>query len=210
VEAHVADALGKGAKCLAGGERQEGPGFFYPPTVLVDVTEEMEVMREETFGPLMPIARVADLDEAIRRANDSPYGLAASGWTQSKRTAERLQGKLAAGAVGINEHGIVAAGEVTAPWGGLGDSGIGRAHGPIGLHEVVNIKYVFRDDGKGDSSAWHYPYDEDFLRFLGAALPMLYRKGLGKFATVFSLAGTKRFWQRVRKSTMVANLHKLF
>ena len=210
VESHVADALGKGAKCLTDGVRPEGPGFFYPPMVLVDVTDDMKVMREETFGPLMPIVRVADLDEAIRRANDSPYGLAASGWTRSKKTAERLQRELAAGAVGINEHGIVAAGEVTAPWGGHGDSGIGRAHGPIGLHEVVNVKYVFRDDGAGDASAWHYPYDEDFSRFLRAALPMLYRKGLGKFSTVFSLAATKRFWQRVRKSTLVANLHKLF
>jgi len=210
VESHVADALGKGARCLTGGERPEGPGFFYPPTVLVDVTDDMEVIREETFGPLMPIVKVADLDEAIRRANDSPFGLAASGWTRSKRTAERLQRELAAGAVGINEHAIVAAGEVTAPWGGLGDSGIGRAHGPIGIHEVVNVKYVFRDDGAGDASAWHYPYDDDFSRFLGAALPLLYRKGLRKFSTVFSLAGTKRFWQRVRKSTLVANLHKLF
>jgi hypothetical protein len=75
---------------------------------------------------------------------------------------------------------------------------------------LVNIKYVFRDDGAGDASVWHYPYDEDFSRFLGAALPLLYRTGLGKFATVFSLAGTKRFWQRVRKSTLIANLHKLF
>jgi succinate-semialdehyde dehydrogenase/glutarate-semialdehyde dehydrogenase len=210
VESHVADALGKGAKCLTGGERPEGPGFFYPPTVLVDVTDDTEVIREETFGPLMPIVKVADLDEAIRRANDSAFGLAASGWTRSKRTAERLQRELTAGAVGINEHGIVAAGEVTATWGGLGDSGIGRAHGPIGLHELVNIKYVFRDDGSGDASAWHYPYDADFSRFLGAALPLLYREGLRKFSTVFSLAGTKRFWQRVRKSTLIANLHKLF
>jgi succinate-semialdehyde dehydrogenase/glutarate-semialdehyde dehydrogenase len=209
VESHVADAVGKGASCLTGGERPEGPGFFYPPTVLADVTDDMVVMREETFGPLMPIVRVGDLDEAIRRANDSPFGLAASGWTKSKRTAERLQRELAAGAVGINEHGIVAAGEVTATWGGLGDSGTGRAHGPIGLHEVVNIKYVFRDDGAGSAAAWHYPYDEDFSKFLGAAVPMLYTKGLGKFSTLGALASTKRFWKRVRKTTLVTNLRKL-
>jgi succinate-semialdehyde dehydrogenase/glutarate-semialdehyde dehydrogenase len=209
VESHVADAVGKGAGCLTGGERPEGPGFFYPPTVLVNLTDDMVVMREETFGPLLPMVRVADLDEAIRRANDSPFGLAASGWTRSRKTAERLQRELAAGAVGINEHGIVAAGEVTATWGGLGDSGTGRAHGPIGLHEVVNIKYVFRDDGAGEAAAWHYPYDEDFAKFLGAAVPMLYGRGLGKFSTLGALATTKRFWKRVRKTTLVTNLRKL-
>jgi acyl-CoA reductase-like NAD-dependent aldehyde dehydrogenase len=209
VESHVADAVGKGAKCLTGGKRPEGPGYFYPPTVLVDVTDDMEVMREETFGPLLPIARVADLDEAIRRANDSPFGLAASGWTRSKATAERLQRELAAGAVGINEHGIVAAGEVTATWGGLGDSGTGRAHGPIGLHELVNIKYVFRDDGAGDASAWHYPYDEDFSNFLKASVPLLYRKGLRKYATALDLTLTRRFRKRVRKGALIANVDKL-
>ena len=205
----MADAIGRGAKCLTGGKRPEDPGFFYPPTVLVDVTDDMVVMREETFGPLMPIVRVADLDEAIERANDSEFGLTASGWTRSKSTAERLQRELAAGAVGINEHGIVAGGEVTATWGGLGDSGIGRAHGPIGLHELVNIKYVFRDDGAGDASVWHYPYDEDFAKFLKASVPMLYRTGLKKYATALDLTLTKRFRERVRKGTLIANLDKL-
>lgn len=209
VAAHVADAVARGARCLAGGETPGGPGFFYPPTVLVDVADEAEMAREETFGPTMPIFKVADVDEGIRRANDSQYGLTASGWTRSKATAERFQRELAAGAVGINEHGIVAGGEVTASWGGLGDSGIGRAHGPYGLHELVNIKYVFRDDGAGDASAWHYPYDRDFSKFLGAALPLLYGKGLGKYATAPDLMLTKRFRQRVRKMTLAANLHKL-
>jgi acyl-CoA reductase-like NAD-dependent aldehyde dehydrogenase len=210
VAAHVADATAGGARCLTGGERPPGPGFYYPPTILVDVTDDMRVMREETFGPLMPVVRVADLDEAIRRANDSNFGLAASGWTRSRTIAERLQRELAAGAVGINEHGIVAAGEVTATWGGIRESGIGRAHGPIGLHELVSIKYVFRDDGSGQASTWHYPYDLDFGKFLCAAVPLLYRKGLGKFSTLGALAGTKRFWQRVRKGTLLANLRKLF
>lgn len=210
VAAHVADATARGARCLTGGERPAGTGFYYPPTIIVDVTDDMEVMREETFGPLMPVVRVADLDEAIRRANDSNFGLAASGWTRSKATAERLQRELVAGAVGINEHGIVAAGEVTATWGGIGESGIGRAHGPIGLHELVNIKYVFRDDGSGEAAAWHYPYDPDFEKFLGAAVPLLYRRDVGKFLKLPALAGTKRFWRRVRKGTLLANLHKLF
>jgi succinate-semialdehyde dehydrogenase/glutarate-semialdehyde dehydrogenase len=111
--------------------------------------------------------------------------------------------------VGINEHGIVAAGEVTASWGGLGDSGIGRAHGPYGLHELVNIKYVFTDDGAGEASPWHYPYDEDFSRFMGAAVPFLFRGGMSRYETLGALAGTKRFRERVRKLELLKNARKL-
>ncbi len=118
VAAQVDEALAGGARALTGGQPAGGTGFFYPPTILVDVADDMMVMREETFGPVIPVVRVADVDEGIRRANDSRFGLAASGWTLCKRMAERFQRELRAGAVGINEHGIVAAGEVTASWGG--------------------------------------------------------------------------------------------
>jgi succinate-semialdehyde dehydrogenase/glutarate-semialdehyde dehydrogenase len=206
---HVADAVAKGATVLTGGVVPEGKGFFYPPTVLADVTDEMVMMHEETFGPTMPIMRVRDLDEAIERANDSRFGLTASGFTRSPAIAERLQRELAAGAVGINEHGIVAAGEVSGSWGGLGESGIGRAHGPFGLHELVNIKYVFSDPGDDDAAPWHYPYDEDFGQFIGAALPYLYTRGVGKYAHLKDLASSRRFVERVRKTTLVRNIDKL-
>jgi succinate-semialdehyde dehydrogenase/glutarate-semialdehyde dehydrogenase len=209
VAEHVADALAKGATVHTGGETPDGPGYFYPPTVLTDVTDEMVMMHEETFGPTLPIMRVADLDEAVARANDSRFGLTASGFTSSRETAERLQRELAAGAVGINEHGIVAAGEVTGSWGGLGESGIGRAHGQYGLHELVNIKYVFTDPGDDDAAPWHYPYDEDFGQFIGAAAPYLYRPGMGKYAHLKDLASSRRFIERVRKTTLVRNLDKL-
>lgn len=209
VTAQVEDALGRGARALTGGERPDGVGYFYPPTVLVDVTDEMEVMREETFGPVMPIVRVADVDEGIARANDSAFGLAASGWTLSPDLAARFQRELEAGAVGINEHGIVAAGEPGASWGGLRDSGIGRAHGPFGLHEVVNIKYVFADDGRGDASPWHYPYDADFAQFMRAAVPLLYGEGLDRYQTLGTLAATRRFRERVRKLELIKNARKL-
>ena len=209
VVAHVADAVAKGARVLTGGEAPEVPGWFYPPTVLVDVTEDMVMMHEETFGPTMPIAKVRDLDEAIARANSSRFGLTASGFTSSPETAARLQRELAAGAVGINEHGIVAAGEVSACWGGLGESGIGRAHGPFGLHEVVNVKYVFADPGDDVAAPWHYPYDEDFGRFIGAAVPYLYTKGVAKFAHLHGLAASRRFSERVRKTTLLRHIDKL-
>jgi succinate-semialdehyde dehydrogenase/glutarate-semialdehyde dehydrogenase len=203
------EAQAMGANALTGGRRQDGPGFFYPPTVLIDVTEDMEVMREETFGPLLPVIAVESLDEAIRRANDSKFGLTASGWTRSRATAAKLQRELSAGVVMINDH-AVAFGEQTGAWGGVRESGIGRAHGPFGFHEMVNIKYVMRDPGTDKAMPWYYPYDPDFASFLAAALPMIYRKGLGKFSTLPALAGTKRFWGRVRKGTLLANLHKLF
>jgi len=209
VARQVEEALAAGAKALTGGTQPDGPGFFYPPTVLVNVTDDMEVMREETFGPLLPVVPVDSIDEAIHRANRSKFGLTASGWTRSKKTASRLHRELEAGVVTINDHAVSFV-EQTGAWGGVRESGIGRAHGEFGLHEMVNVKYVMRDPGTDEAMPWYYPYDEDLGSFLRAALPLLYRKGLGKFSTVFSLAGTRRFWQRVRKSTLVANLHKLF
>lgn len=209
VAAQVKDALSRGARALTGGQRPPGPGYFYPPTVLVGVTDDMEVMREETFGPVLPIMRVADIDEGIRRANDSRFGLAASGWTSSRATAERFLRELDAGAIGINEHGIVAASEPAACWGGVRESGIGRAHGPFGLHEVVCIKYVFADDGRQPTSAWHYPYDEDFSKFIGAAVPLLYGKGLDRYKHLGAVALTRRFRERVRKLELLKNANKL-
>ncbi len=208
VARHVDEALAGGARALTGGERPAGRGFFYPPTVLVDVDEEMEVMREETFGPVMPVVPVDSLEEGIARANGTRFGLTASGWTTSRATAGRLQRELAAGTVMINDH-AVAFGEATGCWGGIGESGIGRAHGEFGLHELVNVKYVAHDPGTDEAMPWYYPYDRDLGSFLEAAMPMLYGRGVRKFSTLPRLAGTKRFWQRVRKGTLLANLHKL-
>jgi succinate-semialdehyde dehydrogenase/glutarate-semialdehyde dehydrogenase len=204
----VAEALAGGARALTGGELPQGPGFFYPPTVLVDVKESMEVMHEETFGPVLPIVAVDSLEEGVRRANDSKFGLTASGWTSSQSTAARLQRELDAGTVTINEH-LVTAAEVTGSWGGVRDSGIGRTHGQFGLYNMVNIKYVIRDAGGDDAMPWHYPYDEDFGRFMESSMPLMFGKGLGKYASLGTLASTRRFRQRVRKSTMLANFDKL-
>jgi acyl-CoA reductase-like NAD-dependent aldehyde dehydrogenase len=208
VARQVEEALNMGARALTGGVPPEGPGFFYPPTVLVDVTDDMEVMREETFGPVMPVIPVDTLEEGIRRANDSEFGLTASGWTRAPATADRLQRELDAGAVTINEH-LVTAAEVTGSWGGVRSSGIGRTHGQFGLYNMVNIKYVIRDMGGDEAMPWHYPYDEDFGRFMGAAMPLMYGKGMSKFATLHKLAMTRRFRQRVRKTTLMANLDRL-
>ena len=152
---------------LTGGSTPAGPGFFYPPTVLVDVDHTMTVMREETFGPVLPILAVDSLDEAIRLANDSPYGLTASGWTRSEETARRLQRELVAGVVTINDH-VSSFGEPTAPWGGVKWSGIGRIHGLLGLREMVHPKYVSLDRGRGPE-LWWYPYDAETDRLMSRA-----------------------------------------
>src|SRR5262249_13775844 len=131
VEAHVADAVGKGARVLHGGERPRARGFWFPPTVLSDVNHGMRVMKEETFGPLLPIQIVDSIDEAIALANDSDFGLTASGWTRSRRLARRLAEELQAGTVTINDH-LFTFGEAAAAWGGIKLSGVGRSHGPYG------------------------------------------------------------------------------
>ncbi len=208
VAQQVAQALAQGAKALTGGFAPEGPGFYYPPTVLVDVNEEMEVMREETFGPVLPLVPVASLEEGIARANSSRYALTASGWTQSRRTARKLMEALTAGVVTINEH-VASFAEPTASWGGLKDSGIGRSHGFFGLLEMCNIKYVAESFGHS-ASPWYYPYDEDRGSFLRAALPALYAQGRMRLAGLARLFRTQTFWARVRKATLLAHFPKLW
>ena len=205
VRRHVDEALAAGARALTGGSQPEGPGLFYPPTVLVDVTEDMAVMRDETFGPVMPMVPVDSVDEGIARANATRFGLTASGWTRSSDTAARFVRELAAGVVSINEH-TVAFAEPTGAWGGLGESGIGRSHGRLGLLEVSNVKYVAVDLKRDRAMAWHYPYDEDFGRFVNAAMPTLYGRGGAKLHGMLRLVGTRRFLTRVRKTSVVKRL----
>jgi len=209
VEAHVADAVARGAKVLTGGTRPEGPGFFYPPTVLVDVDHSMRIMREETFGPVLPIMTVKSLDDAVRLANDSEYGLTASGWTRDAETAERLQQRLAAGVVTINDC-VSSFGEPTAPWGGVKQSGIGRTHGLAGLKEMVQVKYVSRDHPTG-TMLWWYPYGEEFGRVMSTANAALHAPGFfTRLRAQIRLLGFRRFLQRVSLVEMIKNADKLF
>lgn len=209
VHRQVSAAISGGARPLSGGTLPDGVGLFYPPTVLVDVEDEMEVMREETFGPVLPIVPVASLEEAVRRANTSRFGLTASVWTRSGTIARRLQRELEAGVVTVNDH-VVAFGEVTGSWGGVRDSGIGRSHGRYGLLELCNIKYVTFDRGRDRAMPWYYPYDADFGRFIRAGIPALYGAGRRKLASLIDLATTRRFRSRARLGSIVANVDRLF
>jgi succinate-semialdehyde dehydrogenase/glutarate-semialdehyde dehydrogenase len=142
VEEHVSEALRGGARALTGGQRAANlDGFFYEPTVLVDVDHHMTVMREETFGPVLPVMKFQNEDEAVRLANDSPYGLTASVWTRNIAKGRRVAQRIEAGTVMVNEvvytHGIA-----QTPWGGVKDSGYGRTHGRMGLLELVTPQHI--------------------------------------------------------------------
>jgi succinate-semialdehyde dehydrogenase / glutarate-semialdehyde dehydrogenase len=134
VRAHVADATARGATVLAGGQPRPDLGpYFFAPTVLTGVTEEMVVCAEETFGPVVSIYRYTDDDNAVAGANASPYGLNASIWTRSARRGRRLALRLRAGTVNINDGYGAAYGTIDAPMGGMKDSGVGRRHGRDGI-----------------------------------------------------------------------------
>jgi acyl-CoA reductase-like NAD-dependent aldehyde dehydrogenase len=141
-ERHVADALAKGAKALTGGERPAGPGSFYPPTVLVDVDHSMACMTEETFGPTLPIMKVSTVAEAVRLANDSPYGLSASVFSRDAERANDIAVQLDCGAVNINDV-IANLMCTTAPMGGWKTSGIGaRFGGAEGLRKFCRQEAI--------------------------------------------------------------------
>ncbi|MDZ7271167.1 MAG: aldehyde dehydrogenase family protein [candidate division KSB1 bacterium] len=210
VSAHVEDAVSKGAKVLAGGHRLQGRGFFYAPTVLTNVDHTMKVMTEETFGPVLPIMVVDSLEEAIRLANDSPYGLSAYGWTRSKATAERLMRELQAATVIIND-GPATWGEPAAPWGGYKQSGIGRTRATWGLLEMVQLKYTSLDPGRKPDSPWWFPYDQGARGLAAEAVPLLFaRHWWGKLPPLLRLVRNRRFVANAHWLAIFRNLHKLF
>ena len=209
VEEHVQDAVLRGARVLSGGARLPGPGWFYPPTVLAGVDHTMRIMREETFGPVLPIMAVASMDEAVALANDSEYGLTASGWTRDPDTARRLQESLQAGVVTINDC-VSSYGEPTAPWGGVKHSGIGRVHGLAGLLEMTQVKYVTRDEAR-PPALWWYPYGPELARVARAAGPALSARSLwSRLRHNLGLLASRRFRARVSLRALLQHADRLF
>src|SRR6202522_589747 len=164
VEAHVQDAIARGARVVVGGTAlpELGPNF-YKPTVLADVTHEMRIMREETFGPVLPVMAFEDDEEALHLANDSEFGLAASIWTRNRRRGDRLARRIQAGTVMVNDL-ISCFGISEAPHGGTKSSGRGRAHGRFGLEEMVWLKYVDSDLMPEMKKVWWYGYGTRFAQ----------------------------------------------
>ena len=180
VENHVADAVDRGARVLTGGRRVEGrDGLWYEPTVLVDVDHAMVVMRDETFGPVLPIMKVSGPDEALRLANDSAYGLNSSVWSADADQAERLASGLEAGNVCVNDV-IVSYGIPALPFGGVKESGIGRVHGPEGLHEFSQVKSVLTDRFGLARELWWFPTPKPLGRIGARLLRLRHRRGLAQ------------------------------
>jgi acyl-CoA reductase-like NAD-dependent aldehyde dehydrogenase len=158
VEDHVNDAARRGATILTGGKRgADTQGFFYEPTVLTNVDHDMTIMRDETFGPVLPLMTFATDDEAIKLANDSVYGLTASVWTKDIARGRRLAERIEAGTVMVNEvvytHGIA-----QTPWGGVKESGYGTTHGRMGLLQLVHPQHIHMNRLSFLPDLWWFRY----------------------------------------------------
>jgi succinate-semialdehyde dehydrogenase/glutarate-semialdehyde dehydrogenase len=171
----VDDAVANGAELRCGGpvELADWPeAAFYAPAVLTGVTHDMRIMREEIFGPVVPIVTVDSEEEAIDLANDSEFGLSASVWTLDRAKGDRIARRLEAGSVWINDH-MYSHGTCQCSWGGVKNSGIGRAHSKFGFYELVNIKHIAWEPSRVKNFWWH-PYDKSLGQALKASAQLLY------------------------------------
>lgn len=180
VKEHVQDAREKGAKILTGGKPWNGlPGYFFEPTVLADVNHEMKCMREETFGPTMPVMAYKNVSEAIDLCNDSHYGLTASIWTKERKVGRSLAKRLEFGTVTINDMEFSYA-IPQCPWGGVKESGLGHTHSEFGFYEVVHPKVISEDKGLIKKKPYWYPYHRSAYQLMKGAGNLFFSRGLIK------------------------------
>jgi succinate-semialdehyde dehydrogenase/glutarate-semialdehyde dehydrogenase len=177
VERQVDAAVAAGAKIVAQ-SRPTGDtkGYFYPATLMVDVDHSMELMHEETFGPVVPVMKFKTMDEAIRLANDSTMALTSSIWTRNIELGRKLASELESGVTTINDH-LYTHGQSETPWGGWKDSGLGRTHSALGLEEMTQPKLVNWDIVPAKRNIWWYPFDQQTYDGMLAALRMNYPTG---------------------------------
>ncbi len=176
VTRHVEQARDAGARITAGGHRRPGAGRFFEPTVLADVDHSMHAMTEETFGPTLPIMRVADADEAVRMANDSVYGLGASVWTKDAGRGEQLAARLQSGYACVNDVNVnYFAYEL--PMGGWKESGLGVRHGAAGIRKYTRQQAILVTRLQTKREVHYFPYRAGTTRLLGRLFKLLYGRG---------------------------------
>lgn len=173
-------------------------GYFFPATLLTDVTPDMPFLQDEIFGPFMPVVKVSSEAEAIELANKSQYGLTASVWTSSNDRGKRVAMKLQAGAVTVNDH-LYTHGIANTEWGGPKESGIGRTHGTLGLHEVSESKIINWDlfPTLAHNNPWWFPFDEEIYR------TMLQVTGYAKPRSIFE-------WLKLSVTTIPKLVGRMF
>lgn len=177
VEEQLTDALARGARIVVGGGRTDPASNTLLPTVLSNVDDRMKVMREETFGPLLPVVRVRDQEEAVARVNRSGYGLFASVWTGDRGRGEALARRIRAGGVSVND--VISHWSIPGlPMGGVGESGFGRTRGREGLREMSRLKSVLVDRGGLSREPWWYPYTPRGLRVVRATTSWRKHRGV--------------------------------
>lgn len=178
IESHVAEALAKGARLAAGGSRLEGPGRFFQPTLLLDADHTMACMTDETFGPTLPVMRVADADEAVSRVNESRYGLGAAVFAPDSESGEAIARRLRVGAVCVNDAAVNYF-ALEAPMGGIKQSGIGVRHGADGVRKFTQPQTILITPRWFPRREPHmYPYSRRRTRLLARALRLVYgRRG---------------------------------
>ena len=176
IKDHVADAVQKGARVVVGGNQAPGAGRFFEPTVLVDVDHSMKCMTEETFGPTLPIMKVSDADEAVRLANDSPYGLGASVFSKDTARGEAIARRLEAGSANVNDA-MINYTVLELPMGGAKASGLGSRHGAGGIRKYCSQQAIVVTRLAMKKEPFMYPYKSRTSRMLAGLFKFMYGRG---------------------------------
>lgn len=190
IKTFVEDARAKGARILCGGNaREDLGGFYFEPTVLTNLKDDMLIMKEENFGPVLPVFTVSSLEEAVSKANETEFGLAASVWTADLTLGEEIARQITAGVVWLND-GLYSHVCPDAPWGGVRCSGFGRAHSEYELLDMVCIKNI--GVGAQGIRDWHFPYSENSRDYIKAGIDLLHRAGVNeKIAALMRIISLK-------------------
>lgn len=181
---YIQRAIDQGADILAGGsEVKERKGFFFEPTIIINVQQDHDVVQKEIFGPIVPVLKFNNEEEVIRLTQDSDFGLYGSVWTEDLEKGKRVAEQLHHGTIAINNHAYTY-GIPQTPWGGTRNSGFGRTNGEIGFEELLEPHHVHIDKGKIGSELWWQPYTKEKLEAQKDVSDLLFLK---KYRKIFSL-----------------------